>query len=359
MSTTRPDQTLQSTTVALVAMMQGMYTADPAKLPYVSVVVPVFRSEGCLQPLAAALERALTAAGYSYELILVNDYSPDGSWWVIEELCRRHHNIIGVDLRRNFGQDNAIMTGLRLARGRLIAIMDDDLQHHPDDLPSLLRKAEEGYDVVYGDFRKKRHRLWKNLGSWLNGKVAEWVIDKPKDVYLSPYKVVRREVSDLICRYEGPAPYVDGLLFQVTARIAQVPVEHHKRYAGQSTYTFWNSVRVWARLALSFSVKPLRIVSICGFAFAALGLAMAAVVVIYRVFYPEDFPPAAVGWASLMVALLLLGGVQMIFFGVMGEYAGRTFLRVNNKPQTAIRQVLNAEDESAVPAHGPVSYQGR
>jgi glycosyltransferase involved in cell wall biosynthesis len=335
-----------------------MYTGKQAETPHVSVVVPVFRSEDCLQPLASTLERALLGADYSFELILVNDYSPDGSWRVIEDLCNRHPNILGVDLRRNFGQDNAIMTGLRLATGKLIAIMDDDLQHHPDDLPSLLRKAEEGFDVVYADFRKKRHRLWKNVGSWFNGKIAEWVIDKPRDVYLSPYKVISSEVAQQICSYDGPSPYVDGLLFQVTARITQIPVEHHKRFAGRSTYTFWKSVKVWARLVFSFSVKPLRLVSVCGFAFAALGMLMAAVVVIYRVFFPEHFPPAAVGWASLMVALLLLGGVQMMFFGILGEYAGRTFLRVNNKPQTAIRRILNAEDQTKA-TQTTAAYQER
>ncbi|HMG36448.1 MAG TPA: glycosyltransferase family 2 protein [Blastocatellia bacterium] len=309
--------------------------------PWVSIVVPVFKSADCLEALAAAIEEALTQAGYSYELLLVNDCSPDGSWQIIESLCARADNLIGVDLRKNFGQDNAILTGLRLARGRYVAVMDDDLQHHPRDLPAMLAKADEDFDVVYADFRKKKQKRWKNAGSWFNGKVAEWVIDKPPNVYLSPYKVIRGEVAELVCRYQGPAPYVDGLLFQVTSRITQIPVEHHARFAGSSNYTFWRSVAVWARLALSFSIKPLRIVSLCGFFFAALGLLMAAVVVAYRLLLPEDFPPSAVGWASLMVALLMVGGIQMIFFGILGEYAGRTFMTVSNKPQTAIRRVLN------------------
>jgi undecaprenyl-phosphate 4-deoxy-4-formamido-L-arabinose transferase len=318
-----------------------MYSADAPGQPDVSIVVPVFRSEECLEALAAAIREALESARYSYELILVNDGSPDGSWAVIADLCARDGSIIGVDLRRNFGQDNAIMTGLRLARGSLIAIMDDDLQHRPADLPALFARAQEGFDVVYADFRKKQQKLWKNFGSWLNGKLAEWVLDKPANVYLSPFKVIRKEVADLICTYDGPAPYVDGLLFQVTSRITQIPVEHQRRYAGRSTYTFWKSARVSARLALSFSVKPLRFIAVAGFVLAILGLATAAFVVAYRMLKPEDFPPAAVGWASLMVAVLLVGGVQMIFLGVMGEYAGRTFLRVNNRPQAAIRDVLN------------------
>jgi undecaprenyl-phosphate 4-deoxy-4-formamido-L-arabinose transferase len=323
-------------------MMHQMHMRDQSIQPDLSIVVPVYRSEDCLDALVCAIQQAMSPTGRHFEVMLVNDFSPDNSWAVIESLCDAHPNVVGVDLRRNFGQDNAIITGLRIARGKYVAIMDDDLQHHPRDLPALINKLEEGWDVVYADFSVKQQKLWKNLGSWFNGKVAEWVINKPKEIYLSPYKIIRKEVVEMICDYDGPDPYIDGLLFQVTARIAQIPAEHHSRHAGQSTYTFWKSVRVWARLAFSFSAKPLRVVSWFGFVLAGLGLLLALVVIAYRIFFPEDFGPAAVGWASLMVAILIVSGVQMIFFGVLGEYTGRTFRRVNNKPQTAIREVLNA-----------------
>ncbi len=324
-------------------MSRATEAGASASAPDLSVVIPVYRSEDCLPALVSAIEQALVPVGRTYEIVLVNDCSPDQSWKVIRALCRDHANIIGVDLRRNFGQDSAIMTGLRLARGRYVAIMDDDLQHHPRDLPALLDKAEEGFDVVYADFRVKRQKAGKNLGSWFNGKVAEWVIHKPKEIYLSPYKVIHREVAELICAYDGPRPYVDGLLFQVTSRITQLPVEHHTRFAGRSTYTFWGSVRVWARLAFSFSVQPLRLVTWFGFSFAFLGLVLTLVVIGYRLLFPEAFSNAVAGWASLMVALLLVGGIQMVFFGILGEYTGQTYLRVNNKPQAAIREVINRQ----------------
>lgn len=313
-----------------------------------SIVVPVYQSETCLEALIAAIAEALDPTGRDYEVLLVNDGSPDNSWAVIEELCRNNSNVVGVDLRRNFGQDNALITGMRLARGKYVAIMDDDLQHHPRDLPALLNKIEEGADAIYARFPDKKQKLWKNFGSWFNGRVAEWVISKPKDIYLSPYKIIRSEVVKMICGYEGPDPYIDGLLFQITARVDQIPVEHHPRYAGASTYTFWKSVRVWARLAFSFSARPMRLVSWCGCGFAAVGLLLAVVVVLYRLLFPQDFSANAVGWASLMVALLVLSGVQMLFFGILGEYAGRTFLRVNNKPQAAIREVLNEAEHDTM-----------
>ena len=340
-------------------MMHSMRAPGESIQPDLSIVVPVYRSADCVEALVAAIDAALAPTGRDYEVVLVNDFSPDNSWAVIESLCRARPHVIGIDLRRNFGQDNAIITGLRLARGRFVAVMDDDLQHHPRDLPAMLAKIETGFDVVYADFRVKRQKLWKNLGSWFNGKVAEWVINKPKAVYLSPYKLIRREVVEMICQYEGPDPYIDGLLFQVTARITQIPAEHHSRYAGRSTYTFWKSVRVWGRLAFSFSVKPLRLVTWFGFAFAALGMVMAVVVVLYRLLYPEDFSASAVGWASLMVALLIISGVQMIFFGVLGEYTGRTFRNVSNKPQTAIRAVLNREAAVDATPSQPTAVSGQ
>ncbi len=168
--------------------------------------------------------------------------------------------------------------------------MDDDLQHDPGDLPDLLEALDrDGADVVYANFHAKHQKLWKNLGSWFNGKFAEWVIDKPRGIYLSPYKVISGEVAELICRYEGPDPYVDGLLFQVTARVTQVRVQHHPRRLGQGSYNLSRSLRVWARLATAFSVKPLRIVIWVGIVYALIGFLMAAYVIGYRLLCPENF----------------------------------------------------------------------
>jgi glycosyltransferase involved in cell wall biosynthesis len=309
--------------------------------PELSIVVPVYRSAACLRPLLDAIDEALAAWGRSYEVVLVNDGSPDESWAVIETLCRERAHVVGVDLRRNFGQDNAILAGMRLVRGRWVAIMDDDLQHDPRHLPDMVAELERGTDIVYAAFTRQRQRAWKRLGSWFNGKVAQWVIDKPPHIYLSPYKAIRREVADLAARYEGPEPYLDGLLLQVTSRLAQITVDHRPRYQGRSNFTFRRSLGVWARLAFSFSVRPLRLVTWFGCTLAALGGLLAVGFALERVYYPEHFSAGGFGWASLMVAQLVIGGVQMVFFGILGEYAGRTFLRVNRAPQATIRQVLN------------------
>jgi polyisoprenyl-phosphate glycosyltransferase len=325
----------------------GAAGAIPDGPPDLSIVVPTYRSADCLVALAEAISSALEPTDWVYELILVNDGSPDRTWPTIERLCGADRRVVGIDLRRNFGQDNAILTGLRAARGRLVAVMDDDLQHDPADLPGLLACLEEPGpdgippDVVYADFRRKRQAAWKNLGSWFNGKVAEFVLDKPRGVYLSPYKVLRRDVADLICRYDGPDPYVDGLLYLVTARFARMTVEHHPRHAGSGNYNVMRSVAVWARLATGFSVRPLRLVTWCGLALGVLGGLLATTVIVYRLAAPERFAAAVAGWASLMVGLLVIGGVQMVFLGVLGEYVGRTHTAVGGKkPQATIRAVI-------------------
>jgi polyisoprenyl-phosphate glycosyltransferase len=326
-----------------------MTTVQQFSLPELSIVIPVYRSADCLETLIEVIDESMRPTGKQYEVILVNDFSPDESWKVIKSLCERRSNIVGVDLRRNFGQDNAIMVGLRLARGRYIAIMDDDLQHHPKYLPALIAKIEETEaDVVYADYREKKQKLWKRIGSYIHGKIAEWVIYKPKEIYLSPYKLIRKEVADLMCSYCGPKPHIDGLLLQFTFRLTQIPVKHHARYSGESTYSFWRSAAVASRLAFSFSVRPVRLVSWIGLILAALASIFIVIVVGYRLLFPEAFTPYAAGWASLMTVILLVAGIQMIFFGILGEYAGRAHLNLNNQPQTSVRQVLNRDN--------PISY---
>ena len=185
------------------------------------------------------------------------------------------------------------------------------------------------------------------MGSWFNGRMAEWVLQKPRDLYLSPYKIIRGELVDLVCSHDGAEPYIDGLLLQLTTRITQVDVEHRDRYSGTGNYTLWKSILLWARVTFSFSVRPLRLMTVLGFLCSTSGLLAALAVIAYRLIYPENFGAAAAGWASLMVAMLFLSGLQMMFFGILGEYAGRTYLRVNGQPQTSVRAVIGRRQANA------------
>jgi glycosyltransferase involved in cell wall biosynthesis len=308
-----------------------------------SIVVPVYRSAECLPELARRIGEEAARAFQSYELILVNDDSPDSSWEVIQRLASEHNFVTGVSLRKNAGQDNAIMAGLNLTTGKVVVIMDDDLQHDPSDIVALYKQIECGFDVAYARFEQKQQALWKNLGSWFNDRVAIWTLGKPKGIYMSPYKAIQREVVQEVTKYTGPYPYVDGLIFAVTSNITQVTVTHHTRFAGKSNYNLLRSIKVWLKLATGFSAFPLRMVALLGSAMSLFAFALAAFFALMTLVGsrgPE-------GWASAIVASLFIGGVQLIGIGAVGEYVGRIFVTQNARPQFTVRQIcrsLAAED---------------
>jgi undecaprenyl-phosphate 4-deoxy-4-formamido-L-arabinose transferase len=271
----------------------------------------------------------------SYELILVNDGSPDNSWEVIFQLTREHDFIVGVNLRRNVGQDNAIMAGLNVASGEVIIIMDDDLQHDPADISTLYDRLQDGFDVVYAHFERKRQALWKNLGSWFNDRFAIVVLGKPKDIYMSPYKALRREVVDEIIKYSGPYPYVDGLIFTITSNIGDVPATHHPRFAGKGNYNLVRSIGVWLKLATGFSVIPLRMATFLGGVISLFSFMLA----FYFVLETLLLKRAPSGWPSVIVAILFIGGIQLIGIGAVGEYIGRIFMTQNQRPQFTVKEI--------------------
>ena len=212
------------------------------------------------------------------------------------------------------------------------------MQHDPVYIPDLLEKINSGFDVVYAHYRLKKQKAWKNWGSWANGKVAEFLLKKPPEVYLSPYKILSQDIVRELTLYEGPYPYLDGLIFSITARISQIFIEHRKRYEGKSNYTFWKSLKVLSSLTTSFSVVPLRLVSVLGFFSSFMGCLMGLIFVVYKLFGPE-MPNSVTGWTSIIVSVLIIGGVHLLTLGMIGEYIGRMYLNINRKPQYAVREV--------------------
>jgi undecaprenyl-phosphate 4-deoxy-4-formamido-L-arabinose transferase len=303
--------------------------------------------------LEAAVDETLRAAGLKYELLLVDDASGDGSWSVINALARKNSAVKGISHRRNFGQDNAIMTGLRYTTGATVVVMDDDLQHAPADILKLRTELlRNGADVVYAHFRRKNRAFWKDLGRQFYARLAAWLIDKPPHIYISSFKIIRREVVQLITTFDGPHPCVDGLLFQVTNRFSWVEVDLWNRLAGQSTYTLGKSVEIIGRLAFSFSVKPLRLATWAGLLVCFFGFIGAMLVIAYRLAHSTEFDAQAAGWASLITMILFLGGIQMLVFGILGEYVGRTHVKVNRLPQAVIAETVSI-DVVGEPMSGP------
>jgi glycosyltransferase involved in cell wall biosynthesis len=309
--------------------------------PALSVVVPVYNGAGSIGELVSALEGLSVPGGL--EIVLVNDASPDDSFAVCRGLLARARvPIVLVDLARNFGEHNAVMAGLRHARGAHVVTMDDDLQNPPGEVLRLVRHAQEtGVDVVYARPIDKQHPGWRNLGSRFTNRVADFLLDKPKGLYLSSFRCISAFAASQAAAYEGPFPYLDGLLLQVTQRVASLEVEHLPRARGRSNYTLRRLVRLWLNMFVNFSVMPLRFATFAGIGLFILGMFGAAWATISALFL-EHTPP---GWASLTVAVMLLSGVQLLILGLLGEYLGRLYLTVNRRPQAVVREVIRAETQ--------------
>jgi glycosyltransferase involved in cell wall biosynthesis len=307
-----------------------------------SIVIPVYRGAASIGILVDALAALQIPGGH--EVVLVNDGSPDNS----AEVCRRlagrtDFPVTFLNLSRNFGEHNAVMAGLRQARGDYIITMDDDLQNPISEVVRLFEHARDGsWDVVYTYYAEKKHAAWRNLGSRFANKVADVLLDKPRGLYLSSFRCMSAFVARSVTVYDGPFPYVDGLILQATQHIDRIAVEHVARANGQSNYTLRRLIRLWLNLFINFSAMPLRVSVVAGFVIGLLGLAACLFVIAEAVFRAP--PP---GWASLMAATLLLSGVQMVMLGILGEYLGRLFLTANRKPQSVIREIVPPAAETS------------
>jgi undecaprenyl-phosphate 4-deoxy-4-formamido-L-arabinose transferase len=299
-----------------------------------SIVIPVYRSAQILPQLVDQIHAEMVKGGFgdSFELLLVNDASPDNSWQVIRSLAEKHVFIKGISLRRNFGQHNAIMAGLHYISGDFIILMDDDLQHPPHAIGNMVRALAGGYDVCYTRYLNRQHAVWKKLGSRFNDWAATVLLGKPKGLYLSSFKGLRKEIAREIIQYDGPYAYIDGLIFDVTRSITTIDIQHQARHAGDGNYNLRRSLSLWLKMATSFSVLPLRLATYAGFAFAALSLVMIIFIIVEKFLHPE-YPR---GWASLIATILFIGGIQTLFIGMIGEYLGRTYLKLNKKPQFVV-----------------------
>lgn len=302
-----------------------------------SIVVPVYRSQMILEALVLAIQNSLDNSRYlgRYELLLVNDGSPDESWSVIAALASRFPFVKGIDLRRNFGQHNATMAGLTLSGGDMVVIMDDDLQHPPDSICDLTAALEAGADVCYTRYVGRKHSIFKIFGSKFNDLVATVLLDKPKSLYLSSFKALKKEVVAEVIKYDGPYAYLDGLILGVTRSIAVVDIHHQERHDGEGNYNLRRSISLWLKMATSFSIIPLRLATVLGFSLAVLSVIVIGLIGIQKLRHP-DWPA---GWASVMATVLFIGGVQTFCLGMMGEYLGRAYLKINKKPQFSVRQL--------------------
>jgi len=307
----------------------------------ISCIIPCYGSENSIAAVVDEIKRTLEGrAGTEYEIILVNDASPDGVLEVARSICHAESNVKVIDLAKNFGQHNALMAGINHACGDAYVFLDDDGQTPADEIWKLIDALDDDCDVVFAKFANKQHALWRNLGSRINSYMMEVLLGKPKGLYLSAYSAFKGFIADELRRYDGMYSYTWGLLLRSAKKIKNVDVAHREREIGDSGYTIKKLLSLWFNGFTAFSVKPLRIATVMGCVFAIFGFVYGVYIVAFRLLNPD----IAVGFTSLMAVLLLIGGMIMVILGLIGEYIGRIYISINNSPQFVVREKIGFDE---------------
>ncbi|RKI78188.1 glycosyltransferase [bacterium 0.1xD8-71] len=301
----------------------------------ISFVIPCYKSALTIRQVVDEIKG--TMENEEFEIVLINDASPDNTFDVIRELCVENVNVIGINLNENFGQHAALMAGFHHVNGDIVVCLDDDGQTPANEAGKLITAILQGHDAVYARYEKKRHSRFRNFGSYINELMARILLEKPKDLYISSYFAVKRFIVDEMIKYENPYPYVIGLLLRSTKDIVNVDVCHREREVGKSGYTFGKLIMLWLNGFTAFSVKPLRIATATGFVVAIAGFVYGIVTIIRKLLGLNYI----LGFSGLMSVLLFLGGLNLIMLGLIGEYIGRIYISLNKSPQFIIREILN------------------
>ena len=310
-----------------------------------SIIIPCYNSSHTIRDVVDLTSKTMNELGCTpFEMILVNDFSPDGGATseVLISLSEEYDNVTAVELARNAGQHNAIMAGLHYAQGEFIILMDDDGQTHPSQLPKLLAKFDESYDVVYGYYPDKKHSAFRNFGSWVNYTTVRILIGKPKDLRTSSYCLMRKYVRDSLIQYPAQYSHMQGLVLRTVApsKIASVPIQHFDRAYGTSNYSLKKLLALWSNIA-GFSTVPLKMTRTFGEILSAIGM----IGMIWLIFRKIVHSTQILGWTSTMMAIIFFSGVILITLGVVGEYVGRMFLTMSNYPQFVVRNVYRGGKE--------------
>jgi len=302
----------------------------------VSIVIPVYNGSLTIKKLLTACLNTFKEI-YVLEIVLVNDCSDDNSYEVCLSLQEQYPSTITfLSLAKNFGEHNAVMAGLNHTTGDYVVTLDDDGQNPPQEALRLINHAiQEKLDVVYSYYPQKRHHLARNICSWINGRIANMMLKKPANLYLSSFRSISKFIVNEIIKYDLPYPYVDGLILRTTSNIGSIETMHSPRTSGKSGYTIRKLLRLWLNMFTNFSILPLRVASITGFLFAIVGILVGCFTLYERTLNPN----LPIGWATIAVLCSILGGVQLMALGMVGEYLGRLFMGINGQPQFVINKI--------------------
>lgn len=308
----------------------------------ISIVIPCYCSEKFLENVVNDIFLMnKDHKEYNLDVILVDDYSSDNTFKTIKKICKNNSSVQGIKLAANSGQHNALMAGLKKAKGDIIVCMDDDGQTDPYQMYKLIDQIDKGYDVVYAKYDEKKHNAFRNFGSKINELMASYLINKPKDLYVSSYFAAKRFVIDEILKYDYPYTYIIGLILRTTQNITNVNIKHKERIVGSSGYSIKKLFGLWMNGFTAFSVKPLRIATIFGLGCSCIGI----LIIIYLFFNKIMNPNVPIGWTSLASLILLIGGALMMMLGLIGEYIGRIYVCINKSPQYVISKLTEEINE--------------
>lgn len=306
-----------------------------------SIVIPVYNAEKTIESLCKTLVD-LYGQRFRLEIVLVNDNSRDSSNLICRRLHEEHRETVTyLRLARNFGEHSAVMAGLNHASGELCVVMDDDFQNPPEEVGRLVDEIEKGFDVVYSSYREKQDSFFRNLGSRINDKMANVILHKPADLYLSSFKIMNRFLVDEIVKYTGPDPYIDAIVLRTTSSIGRIDVRHDRRQHGRSGYTLGKLISLWGSMMVSYSLIPLRILGIIGLAMAAFGLFVGGETLFDYLIPGGDNPSE---YERLTSAITFFRGFQLLAISVVGEYVGRIYLALNSDPQFVVRERFAARN---------------
>lgn len=310
----------------------------------ISFVIPCYNSTNTIAAVVDEIKTVMNGdmSDYGYEIVLVNDGSPDGTTFnAITEIVNREENIKGINLARNFGQPSAVMAALNHITGDYVVCGDDDGQTPFCELPKLFDKIREGYDLVEARYATREKRsLFRKLGTFMNEGMATWLIAKPKGLELTTYWVVRRFVVDQMIQYPNAYPYLGGLMLRTTQNACNVDVTHRERLSGKSGYKLRKMISLWMNGFTSFSVKPLRVMSWIGILVAIIGFVFGMVLIVRKIVDPK----ISAGYSSIMSVNLFMFGLLFFFMGLIGEYVGRIYLSLNKAPQFVIKDYIESKD---------------
>ena len=302
--------------------------------PLISVVVPVYKAENCLDELYRRLAQALELISPNFEIVLVEDCGGDRSWEVIERLAGQDARVKGIQFSRNFGQHYGITAGLDHCHGDWVVVMDCDLQDRPEEISRLYAKAQEGYDVVLARRGTRRDPLFKRAASWLFYKMFSYLADIDYDAQTGNFRILSRKVAKNLCAMREQLRFFGGMVQWMGFPTASIEVEHAERHEGKSTYTFGKLWKLAAETIIAYSDKPLRMAVRFGFLMALLAFCYGLYILALSTFYEVSI----MGWSSLIVSLYFIGGIIISILGIIGIYLGKTFDESKKRPLYIVRR---------------------